>query len=185
MTTMTKLETFLSREARVSVTGRSLKKFLVAVDGSDHSLRAVRYVGSVLRDTPDVSVTLFHVLKPMPRELLEHGGSEDPTVENRLARELQQEQEDWVRAESAKESPILVMAAELLGRCGFPPDRVRMKFGREDDIANNILDEARAGGYGTIVLSRHGLNGRKRFFGGGITDRLLREASGFILWVVD
>ena len=31
--------------------------------------------------TPDVVVTLFHVLKPMPRELLEHGGSENPATE--------------------------------------------------------------------------------------------------------
>jgi hypothetical protein len=25
----------------------------------------------------------------------------------------------------------------------------------------------------------------KRFFGGGITDQLLREASGYTLWVVE
>ncbi len=53
-------------------------RILIAVDGSEHSARALHYVGMLLRDTCDVQVTLFHVLKPMPRELLEHGGSEDP-----------------------------------------------------------------------------------------------------------
>ena len=159
----------------------SVSRILVAVDDSEHSERMLRYVGTLLRDTRDVQVTLFHVLNPMPRELLEHGGSEDPTVEVRLAEELHQDQESWVRAESMIEYPILVKALELFGRTGFPLDRVTLKFGHEDDIAHTILDEARNGGYETIVVNRHGSNGIKRFFGGGITDQLLRNATDFTL----
>jgi nucleotide-binding universal stress UspA family protein len=160
-------------------------RILVTVDDSEHSTRAIRYVGALLRDTQDVHVTLFHVLKPMPREFLEHGGSEDPSVEVRLATELQQDQQNWVRMESVIEYPILVKALEALGKTGFPLDRVTLKFGHEDNIAHNILDEARNGGYGTIVVSRHGSNGIKRFFGGGVTDQLLRDAAGYTLWVVE
>jgi hypothetical protein len=145
----------------------------------------LRYVGALLRDVRNVQVTLFHVLKPMPRELLEHGGSEDPAEEIRLSKELRQDQENWIRTESVMEYPILVTALELLGKTGFPLDRVTLKFGYEDDIAQNILEEARIGGYGTIVISRQGSNGMKRFFGGGITDQLLREAAGYTLWVVE
>jgi nucleotide-binding universal stress UspA family protein len=83
------------------------------------------------------------------------------------------------------ESPILVTALELFGKTGFPLDRVALKFGHEDDIAHTILDEARTGGYGTIVMSRHASNAIKRFFGGSITDQLLRDASGFTLWIVE
>ena len=162
-----------------------ISRILIAVDDSEHSARALRYVGTLLRDARDVQITLFHVLKPMPRELLEHGGSENPVDEGRLATELQQDQENWVRAESVMESPILVNALELLGQTGFPLDRVALKFGHEDDIAHTILDEARTGGYGTIVISRQGSNGMKRFFGGGITDQLLRDASDYTLWVVE
>jgi hypothetical protein len=52
-----------------------LSRILIAVDDSEHPARALRYVGALLRDVRKVQVTLFHVLKPMPRELLEHGGS--------------------------------------------------------------------------------------------------------------
>ena len=48
-------------------------RILLAVDESENSHRVVQYVGSLLSRTPDVVVTLFHVLKPMPRGLLEHG----------------------------------------------------------------------------------------------------------------
>lgn len=37
----------------------------MAVDGSEHYARALHYVGTLLRETRDVQVTLFHVLKPM------------------------------------------------------------------------------------------------------------------------
>ena len=96
-----------------------LSRILIAVDGSEHSARALRYVGTLLRDARDVQVTLFHVLKPMPRELLEHGGSEDPAEEIRLAKELQQDQENSVHVESMMEYPILVHALELFGKTGF------------------------------------------------------------------
>lgn len=162
-----------------------LARILIAVDDSEHSARALRYVGTLLRDARDVQVTLFHVLKPMPRELLEHGGSEDPMEEIRLSEELRENQANWVRTETVTEYPILVTALELFGKTGFPLDRVTLKFGHEDNIAHIILDEARTGGYGTIVISRQGSNGMKRFFGGGLTDQLLREASGYTLWVVE
>ncbi len=158
---------------------------LVAVDESPHTGRALHYVGTLLRHARDVRITLFHVLKPMPRELLEHGGSEDPVVESRLGAELQQDQDNWVKAESEAERPILARSLEMLRATGFPSDRVTLKFGQEDDVALSILDEARQGGYGTIVVSRHAGTGAKRLFGGGTTERLLRDASGHTIWIVD
>jgi nucleotide-binding universal stress UspA family protein len=70
-----------------------ISRILIAVDDSEHCARALRYVGTLLREARDVQVTLYHVLKPMLRELLEHGGSEDPVEEVRLATGLQQDQE--------------------------------------------------------------------------------------------
>lgn len=184
MAPITKYDQILSRDEQTSTTGTKLKKILVAVDDSDHSLYAVQYVGSLLRDTRDVGVTLFHVLKPMPRELMEHGGSENPEIEEHLGDQLRKDQADWVRTEGAIEYPILLKALERLGQTGFPIDRVTLKFGHERDIADTIIDEARSGGYGTIVLTRHGGSGAKRLFGSGTTDRLLRDLSGIAIWVV-
>jgi len=62
---------------------------------------------------------------------------------------------------------------------------VALKFGHEDDIARNILEEARSGHHETIVVGRHGTSRIKRIFGGGVTDQLLRDAKGFAIWVVE
>ena len=171
-------------EDRISTTQVFPKKILIVVEDSDQSIRSARYVGSLLRDTKEVGVTLFHVLKPMPRELMEHGGSEDPEIEDRLGVQLRKDQEDWVRTESAIEYPILLKVLEPLGQTGFPLDRVTLKFGHERDIADTIIDEAKSGGYGTIVVTRHESTGTKRFLGNGIVDRLLREMSGVAIWVL-
>ena len=44
-----------------------ISRMSISLDDSEHSTRALRYVGTLLREARDVQVTLFHVLKPMPR----------------------------------------------------------------------------------------------------------------------
>ncbi|MDP3092769.1 MAG: universal stress protein [Nitrospira sp.] len=160
-------------------------RFLLAVDESENSHRIAQYVGSLLRRTPDVAVTLFHVLKPMPRELLEHGGSENPAAEAQWGVQLRNEQEAWIRKEGESECHVLKKACETLAQSGFDTSHVVLRYGHEDDIAGNILEEARRGHHETIVVGRHGTSRIKRIFGGGVTDQLLRDAKGFVIWVVE
>jgi nucleotide-binding universal stress UspA family protein len=146
-------------------------RVLLAVDESQNSHRVVQYVGSLLRRTPDVAVTLFHVLKPMPRELLEHGGSENPAAEAELSMQLRNEQEAWIRKERESECHVLRKACETMTQSGFDTSHVAMKFGHEDDVARNILEEARSGHHETIVVGRHVTSRIIRIFGGGVTDQ--------------
>jgi Universal stress protein family len=126
-----------------------ISRIMIAIDDSEHSARALRYVGTLLRDTHDVHVTLFHVLKPMPRKLLEHGGSENPSEEVRLATELQHDQENWVREESVMEYPILVQALELCGKTGYP------RRGPKREIRNHCGDLSRIERAQTILRRGH------------------------------
>jgi len=160
-------------------------RILVAVDESHNCSRAIQYVGSLLHNTPDIAVTLFHVSKPMPRELLEHGGSENPDAETRLSQQLHKEQEAWIRTQGAAESQVLSKACDTLIHCGLDRSQVTLKTGHEDDVARNILEEAKSGSHETIVVGRHGTSGIKRFFGGSVTDQLLRDATGLAIWVVE
>jgi nucleotide-binding universal stress UspA family protein len=158
-------------------------RLLVAVDDSENAHRAVRYVGSIFGRTPDVAVTLFHVLKPIPRALLEHGGSENPAIEEQLSSHLRQERDQWIRRREAQ-CPVLTKACETLAQSGFDTSCVTLKFGHEDDVAANILEEARIGQHDTIVVGRRGLSRITRMYLGGVTDRLLRDANGFAIWII-
>ena len=160
-------------------------RILLAVDESENSRRAIHYTGSLLCRTPDVTITLLHVLQPMPRKIMEHGGSENPATEGRLSTQLQKDQEAWYKKERESECPILITARVTLEKAGFDATRVSLKFGHEEDVARSILEEAQSGHFETIVVGRHGTSGMKRIFGGGITDELLRNAKGFAIWVVE
>jgi nucleotide-binding universal stress UspA family protein len=160
-------------------------RILLAVEESENSHHAVQYVGSLLSRTPDVVVTLFHVLKPMPRGLLEHGGSENPAAEAQLSVQLHDEQEVWIRKEWESECHVLKQACEMLAQSGFDMSHVAVKYGHDDNIARNILEEARSGHHDTIVVGRQGTSRIKQIFGGGTTDHILRDAEGIAIWVVE
>jgi nucleotide-binding universal stress UspA family protein len=160
-------------------------RLLLAIDGSENSRRAVDYVASLLRAVSDVEITLFHVMKPLPRELLEHGGSDNPAAEAALSDRLRRDQGAWLEKERAAENAPLTQAREVLERAGFAPDRVSVKFGYDEDVAHNILEEATSRQCDTIVIGRHGTSQVRRLFGGGVTDQLLRNAKGFAIWIIE
>ncbi len=175
-----------SRFAPRSTSNRSAspKNLLIAVDDSSATTRALHYVGALLSETPEITITLFHVLNPMPRELMEHGGSENPDMEHQLGEQLRKDQQEWMHQEETLEYPILERALERLKETGFPTERVTLKLGYAGDLVDTVLDEVRAGGYGTLVITKRGQPGAAHLFSNNIADRLSRDLSGVALWVL-
>src|SRR5437879_7894220 len=151
---------------------------LVAVDGAESSDTAAKDAGTMLKDAKGAQITLFHVLRALPPSLLEHGGSENPATEAQLGAQLRKDQDAWYKKEREAKCDVLTKARDLLAKAGFDTTRVRLKFGHEDDVARNILEEVREGGPSTVVVGRQGASRKKRVFGGGVTDQLLRDRKG-------
>lgn len=162
-----------------------MERILLAVDDSENARRAAAYVGRMLRDAKDAHITLLHVLRTIPRALLEHGGSADPVLEAQMSAQLRREQDAWYRSEEEAESSVFKKAREALEQAGLDPARVTLKFSEDEDIARGILETARRGGYHTVVVGRRGEATRKDTLIGKVTEQLLRAGSGLTLWVVD
>src|ERR1041385_7823359 len=73
-------------------------RLLVVRDDSVASRRAVKYVGKFVGKRKAFRICLVHVLPPLPPELLEHGGAEDPAKEAQLEDELRVGQHRWISA---------------------------------------------------------------------------------------
>lgn len=69
---------------------------------------------------------------------------------------------------------------------GFSPENVKLKIRKkEKGIAQDIMKEARDGGYDSIVVGRRGLSGLKEFFMGSVSNKVVHSAGDMAVIVVD
>ncbi len=156
-------------------------KILLTLDGSNASIRAAEYVAKLLGGQPEVSVVLFHTLVPVPPALLEAGTFEQEP-------QLEQQRAQWLKAEQAVECDILDPVREMLKKAGFSSNQIVSKCHRlnaRSDVASEILNEARQSGCDTIVLGKRGHSRIAEFLTGSITEKVVRHAKNFAVWVID
>jgi nucleotide-binding universal stress UspA family protein len=147
-------------------------KIMVAIDGSENSLRVVDHLIDMVGAHPDLRITLFHVLPH-----LRHYYSLVFETENPHLHEILQ-QEDRLRMERFCE-----IALERLKTAGLRESQIEIKTSnRGFDISTSILGEARTGQYSTVVIGRRGE--REAFFTGRIAMRLVQKVTEEALWVV-
>lgn len=160
------------------------KKILIGLDESENAMRAVAYVGRVFGHAPEAEVTLFHVLPGLPPKFLEEG--DIPSPETRQAR--QRMIEEWEKEQEKAWADVCNEARKALIHHGFKPEAIHTKFVPQHqhlDVGQEILDEAEAGDYTTVVLGRRGLSPIKRLLIGSVSRKVMEYGKKFSVVVVD
>ena len=164
------------------------KNMLIAVDDSEASYRAVTYVGSIVGGREDCHVCLLHALPPLPRELLEFGGSSNPEHEAQEEARIKAEQARWIEAVTQATEPIFTRAKRILQEAHVSTHAVETQIVdtvNTQDLIQDILDTAQKGNFGTVVVGRESLHGFKALFTSHVGDALIRQAHGLTVWVVE
>lgn len=164
------------------------KNVLIGVDGSESSFRAVTYVAEMIGDQNRILVGLLHVLPPIPPELLEFGGSEDPEKERILGDELKKDQAQWINHARKAAQPILERAKTVLYQVGVPPERVITLFSESihrSNIVRELIETAQKQHCGTVVVGRESYPGFREMFQRHVGEALVREGRGFAIWVIE
>ena len=159
-----------------------MRKILVAIDGSKHSSRVIEYCGKQFSGMSDLSLTLFHVLPNLPPRFWDDGHI--LTKEEKEAR--QGVVDKWLGNQKLATEPMLGNAVEALMRAGIPRERIETKT--IPDSANevtSILEEARDGGYLTLVLGRYGLSWIDEHVLGSTTGKIIHRGAGLAICVVE
>lgn len=156
------------------------KKFLVALDKSSNSLRAVQFLADSIN--PNSQVTLMSVVADPAAACELKGPSE---IHPLLAEELK----DFCLVEEAKRAAaegFLDEAKKILIKAGFPADNICVELRTQgEDIAEDILVEARKENYDAILLGRRGIAGKKKFTFGSIANKIVNHAEDISIIVVD
>jgi nucleotide-binding universal stress UspA family protein len=145
---------------------------MLAVDGSENSLRDVTHVIDMVGANPDVRLTLFHVLRCLRHYYSIEFERGHPHLQEIL------EREDKLRIEDFYEK-----ARHKFKTAGLKQTQIETKTRIGGfDISTSILEEAKSGKYSTVVVGRRGE--RDAFFTGRIAMRLVQKITDQALWVV-
>lgn len=148
-------------------------KFLVPVDGTSHSLKAIDHLGFILAGNPCAEVTLFY-----SKALL---GSH-PTIEPKDFYEVWGEK--WCEEHLRREDSLFHAPKQLLIDSGFPEARILwLETFMGIDPSRQILRQALIDDFGTIVMGRRGETANKGIFR-GVSDRVLLMAEGVAVWII-
>jgi len=136
-----------------------MKRMLVAVDGSEYSLAAVKAAAKLAAERGIKSVTLINVI-PVAVS----------TVGVTVTAAPPEDIEAWEVFDKPK---------ALLKAVGVEAKLLL----REGDPADEIVNAAKEGGYDLIVVGHRGLSPVKAFLLGSVSDRIVRHAPCSVLVV--
>ena len=131
---------------------------------------------------------MLNVLGPLPPELTEFGGSEDPEREEKLENELKDKREQWIEKAKTKALPILKKAKSTFKKARLPAKAVNMEFWidvKSKGLAGDILDAGRLNKCNTVVVGRKSFSWLKELFHHHVADELVRNAHNLTVWVVE
>ena len=150
-------------------------RILIAVDGSEYALNAVRYAASIL-DPQRFDIVLFHVLTRVPESFLDL--EKMPAYQYRIV-----SVEAWEQQQESVVREFMDKALWILGEEGFSPESITSKVQeRRVGIARDVAAESR-NGYLAVVAGRKGMSELKDFMIGSIADKIL-ELAPIPIWIV-
>ena len=147
-------------------------KFIIAFDGSKGSMRSVSTVAAILNNAIS-EIMICHVIRSIGIEKLTL--SETPLPEF-----------DWAELCVKKIEPAIEEAKRRFVSAGLDSEKIYGKILTEKPSrAGGIIAEAKAGGFGTIVVGRRGLSAVEEFFIGRVSRKVLHMAKKMAVWIVN
>ncbi|MFC1821888.1 universal stress protein [Thermodesulfobacteriota bacterium] len=151
-------------------------KILLAVDGSEYALEAVRYV-SKFPTFQKKQIVLFNVYNKIPECYWDL--ERNPQVGSRI-----KSIEVWARQQEKELQQYMSAAKQILLKASFPKNSVMIKrHEREKGLARDILREAQQG-YESVIIGRRGMSKLKDLVLGSVSAKLVEKMNFAPLFVI-
>jgi nucleotide-binding universal stress UspA family protein len=146
---------------------------MVAVDGSESSLRAVDHLSFIFGGNPDITLSFFHVAPRLSDFCsIDFAETDTSAIEAVIT-----------QGDNACIDRFYARALKTLGDAGIPEGQIRIEVSKGGfRVGKAILDAYRKGHFGTLIVGRRGMN--KQFFTGSVSRYLVNQFSRGALWVV-
>ncbi|MDA8388372.1 MAG: universal stress protein [Nitrospiraceae bacterium] len=158
-----------------------MNKILIAIDGSECSMKAVNYAGDHFSGIDGIEITLLYVL-PMPAVFWDEGHFLSDEEKRERGRFLEQ----WKDEQRLKIEPVFQKATEVLAGKGVKREQIVLKTASDTvDAADRILDETRSGGFKTMLLGHCRHDTASHYIRGSVTHEILHRLQGTTLIIVE
>jgi len=149
------------------------KDILVAVDGSENSLKAVDHLALMTAKNTDVKISFFHVT-PKLKDFCPVDFEETQT--EALEEIIRKGDKECI-------DQFFSHAKKRLNEAGIQESQINFKVSEGlFRVGKAVLDEYRQGNFGTLVVGSRGMN--KKYFTGSVSRYLINEFSEGALWIV-
>ena len=151
------------------------KGYVVGVDGSEGSMRAVEHLGAMIGHKKEAKAKLVNVVRRLGVQV----DLNDPSIPAPEAEEA------WEKAAQKAAGPSLAKAEKILAQAGVDKTRVDCKvITGALSRAGSLVDEATQAGFGTLVMGRRGLSKIEAFVMGRVTKKALSLTKDKAVWIV-
>lgn len=156
--------------------GVKMKRILLAVDGSEQAMDAVRFVCHTVQNAK-AEVVVYQVMSKVPDVFWDLG--KDPAWQQKI-----ESLRAWEKQQETLAAAFMDSALVLFKEAGFSPGRVTTKIGRQKEgIARDIIAEARQG-YDVVVIGRGKSSAEEGTPLGSVASKILSAATSFSLWLI-
>lgn len=149
---------------------KNREKILLAVDGSQASTRAVRYVSKFASFMESVEICILNVYPEPPPDYYRKGG-----ILN-----------NYVSMREQRAAEMFSKARAILVEAGVHESQMKqlalMAEGRT--ISEVVLLVQADGNFGTVVAGKRGVSKAEEFLFGSISNSLARRSKHFTSWIV-
>ncbi|MCX8027505.1 MAG: universal stress protein [Thermodesulfovibrionales bacterium] len=147
------------------------RKILIAVDESENSMRAINYVGELLRGMTDFRIFLLHIVL-LPQ---------DDYFFN------EEEKTSWIREKKVAGEGILHRSHKVLTDFGFKEDSIKEILIVEScsSVGECILQKQQEINCSTVVIGRRGISKKEEFIFGSTSNKILHTPKSCTVWIVE
>lgn len=147
-------------------------KIMVAMDGSESSMRAVDHLCFMVGEHASVEIVLFHVISGIQKIGTGNSIKNKKDVGKIISESIKQNMDQ-----------TLSIAKNQLKKAGLKESQIRVKISKRFlNPGKAIIDESEKGNYGTVVIGRSGIS--RSIFTGSVSRYVINHISSRALWIV-
>ena len=147
-------------------------KIMVAIDGSESSLRTVDHVSYMVGDNPDVKISFLHVTPRLRDYCTIDFDEEGDIIEDVIT-----------QGDKRCVDSFYLHAQERFKEGGLQENQIEINEVQSTiSLGKTIVDQAKKENFGTIVIGRRGAN--NSFFMGSVSRHILSNAANRAVWLV-